>query len=141
MTQSALVLLSTAQRLQLGPCNPWGWVVKLSSCGGRVRCRWSRARAGMAVCRLQMTAFGGRVSVVGEAGEVCARASGAAAGPKVQPADVLGLAHSHVGQAQGAELLCVCAGAARRSAVAWVVAAAGGGPEPIWLSCGRVWTA
>eukprot|EP01047_Picozoa_sp_COSAG01_P117046 COSAG01_NODE_45716_length_406_cov_81.048860_1_plen_40_part_01 len=32
---------------------------------------------------------------VGEAGEVCGRASGAAAGPKVQPADVLGLAHSH----------------------------------------------
>jgi hypothetical protein len=95
----------------------------------------------MAVCRLRMTAFGGRVSVVGEAGEVCARASGAAAGPKVQPADVLGLARSHVGQAQGAELLCVCAGAARRSAVAGVVAAAGGGLGLIRLPCGRVWTA
>ena len=56
-------------------------------------------------------------------GEVCARASGAAAGPKVQPADVLGLAHSHVDQAQSAELLCACAGVARRStaAFAWCV--------------------
>ena len=67
--------------------------------------------------------FGGRVSVVGEAGEVCARASGAAAGPTAQPVDVLGLAHGHVDQAQSAELLCACAGAARRStaAFAWCV--------------------
>ena len=77
---------------------------------------------------------------VGEAGEVCGRASGAAAGPKVQPADVLGLAHSHVDQAQGAELLCACAGAARHSTAAEVVAAAGGGSQPIWLLCSRVWT-
>ena len=35
--------LSTAQRLQLGLVPPWGRGVKLSSCGGRVRCRWSRA--------------------------------------------------------------------------------------------------
>eukprot|EP01047_Picozoa_sp_COSAG01_P012843 COSAG01_NODE_588_length_15134_cov_34.601796_1_plen_93_part_00 len=81
-----------------------------------------------------------RVSVVGEAGEVCARASGAAAGPKFQPADVLGLAHSHVGQTQGAEMLCQCAGVARRSTAAEVVAAAGGGLGLIRLPCGRVWT-
>jgi hypothetical protein len=78
---------------------------------------------------------------VGEAGEVCARASGAAAGPKVQPADVLGLAHSHVGQAQGAEVLCACAGAARRSTAVGVGAAAGGGSEPMWVPCLRVWAA
>ena len=125
----------------LPPVGPWDRVGEYSSWGERVRCRWSRARAGMAVCRLRMTAFGGRASVVGEAGEVCGRASGAAAGPKVQPADVLGLAHSHVGQAQGAELLCACAGAARRSTAAGAVAAAGGRSEPIWLLCGRVWTA
>ena len=62
--------------------------------------------------------FGGRVSVVGEAGEVCARASGAAAGPKAQLVNVLGLRHGHVDQAQSAELLCACASAARRSAAA-----------------------
>jgi len=78
---------------------------------------------------------------VGEAGEVCGRASGAAAGPKVQPADGLGLAHSHVGQAQGAEVLCACAGAARRSTAAGAGAAAGGGSEPMWVPCLRVWAA
>ena len=88
-----------------------------------------------------MTAFGGRAGVVGEADEVCGRASGAAAGPKAQPVDGLGLAHGHVGHAQGAELLCACAGVAKQSTAAWVVAAAGGGSEPIWLPCGRVWTA
>ena len=67
--------------------------------------------------------FGGCAGVVGEAGEVCARASGAAAGPKAQPVDVLGLRHGHVDQAQSAALLCACAGAARRStaAFAWCV--------------------
>ena len=83
----------------------------------------------------------GDASVVGEAGEVCGRASGAAAGSKVQPADVLGLAHSHVDQAQGAELLCACAGAAKWSTGAGAGAAAGGGSKPIWLPCGHVWTA
>ena len=136
-----MVLWAPPCQLKLGLLLSWGRVVKLSSWGGRVRCRWSRARAGMAGCRLRMTAFGGRASVVGEAGEVCGRASGAAAGPKVQPADVLGLAHSHVDQAQGAELLCACAGVARRSTAAGAVAAAGGRSEPIWLPCGRVWTA
>ena len=127
--------------VNLPPVGPWDRVGEYSSWGERVRCRWSRARAGMAVCRLLMTAFGGRASVVGEAGEVCGRASGAAAGPKAQPVDVLGLGHGHVGQVLGAEMLCECAGAARRSTAAWVVAAAGGGSEPIWLPCGRVWTA
>jgi hypothetical protein len=82
--------------VNLPPVGPWDRVGEYSSCGERVRCRWSRARAGMAVCGLRMTAFGGRASVVGEAGEVCGGASGAAAGPKVQPADGLGLAHGHV---------------------------------------------
>jgi hypothetical protein len=62
--------------------------------------------------------FGGRASVVGEAGEVCARASGVAAGSQAQPADVLGLGHGHVEQVLGAEVLCGCAGAARRSTAA-----------------------
>ena len=88
-----------------------------------------------------MTAFGGRAGVVGEADEVCGRASGAAAGPKAQPVDGLGLAHGHVGQAQGAELLCACAGVAKQSTAAWVVAAAGGGSEPMWVPCLRVWAA
>jgi hypothetical protein len=64
--------------------------------------------------------FGGRVSVKGEAGEVCARASGAAAGPKAQLVNVLGLRHGHVDQAQSAELLCACAGQAVYSGV-WCV--------------------
>jgi hypothetical protein len=64
--------------------------------------------------------FGGRGRAVGEAGEVRARALGVAAGPKAQPIAGLGLAHSHVDQAQGAELLCACASAARRSTAAWV---------------------
>eukprot|EP01047_Picozoa_sp_COSAG01_P017488 COSAG01_NODE_927_length_12693_cov_16.333810_12_plen_101_part_00 len=85
--------------------------------------------------------FGGRRRAVGEAGEVRARASGAAAGPKAQPIDGLGLAHSHVDQAQGAELLCACASAARQSTAAGAGAATGGRSEPIWLPCGRVWTA
>jgi hypothetical protein len=72
----------------------------------------------MAVCKLWMMAFGRRASVLGEAGEVCGRASGAAAGPKAQPVDGLGLGHGHVGQAQGAELLCACAGAAMQSTAA-----------------------
>ena len=51
--------------------------------------------------------FGGRASVVGEAGEVCARASGVAAGSQAQPADVLGLGHGHVEQVLGAEAIGV----------------------------------
>jgi hypothetical protein len=126
--------------VNLPPVGPWDRVGEYSSCGGRVRCRWSRARAGMAVCGLRMTAFGGRASVVDEAGEVCGRASGAVAGPKAQPVDGLGLGHGHVDQAQGAEMLCQCAGVARRSTAAEVVAAAGGGLGLIRLLCGRVWT-
>ena len=140
MTRTVLVLLSTARRLRLGPCTPLG------SGGEAQLMRWARS--------LQVVTCSGRnggmwapddgiwrrVSVVGEAGEVCARASGAAAGPKVQPADGLGLGHGHVGQAQGAELLCACAGAARQSTAAGVVAAAGGGLGLIRLPCGHVWT-
>ena len=82
----------------------------------------------------------GDASVVGEAGEVCGRASGAAAGSKVQPADVLGLAHSHVDQAQGAELLCARVGVARQPTAAGAVVATVGGLGLMWLPCGRVWT-
>ena len=128
------------------PAQAWPFVV-LGSGGEAQLMRWARS--------LQVVTCSGRnggmwapddgiwrrVSVVGEAGEVCARASGAAAGPKVQPADVLGLAHSHVDQAQGAELLCACAGVARRSTAAGAGAAAGGGSEPMWVPCLRVWAA
>ena len=40
------------------------------------------------------------------------------AGPKAKLANGLGLRHGHVDQAQSAELLCACAGVARRSAAA-----------------------
>lgn len=82
MIRTVLVLLSTARRLRLGPCTPLG------SGGEAQLMRWARS--------LQVVTCSGRnggmwapddgiwrrVSVVGEAGEVCARASGAAAGPK-----------------------------------------------------------
>ena len=72
---------------------------------------------------------------------MCGRASGAAVGPKAQPVHVLGLGHGHVGQVLGAEVLCERAGAARRSTAVGAGAAAGGGSEPMWLPCLRVWAA
>jgi hypothetical protein len=66
-----------------------------------------------------MMAFGGRASGACGVGRVCGRASGAAAGPKAQPVDGLGLGHGHIAQVVGAEMLCECAG------VAWWYTAAG----------------
>ena len=111
----------------------------LSSWGEGGGCRWSRAHGRHGGLWAQEASFGGRVSRVGEAGEVCARASGVAAGLKAQPADVLGLGHGHVEQVLGAEVLCECAGAVGQSTMAPTVAAAGGESEPIWLPCFRVW--
>ena len=141
MIRTVLVLLSTARRLRLGACTPLG------SGGEAQLMRWARS--------LQVITCSGRNGSVqapddgiwrargriGEAHEVCWRASGAAIGPKAQPADGLGLGHGHVGQVIGAEMLCECAGVARWSTAAAAVASAAGGPGLMRLPCGRVWTA
>ena len=84
--------------------------------------------------------FGRRASDACGVGGVCARASGAVAGSKPQPINGLRLAHSHVDQAQGAELLCARVGVARQPTAAGAVVATMGGLGLMWLPCGRVWT-
>ena len=137
-----MVLWAPPCQLKLGVLLSWGRGWGSVHGGERGGCRWSHSCLGRhGGLWAQHASFGGRVSSVGETGEVCARASGVAAGSKAQPADALGLGHGHVGQVLGAEVLCERAGAARRSTAVGAGAAAGGGSEPMWLPCLRVWAA
>ena len=114
--------------------------MELSSWGERIRCRfhvlgpaWQSTGSGGLVWRARER--------IGEAREVCWRASRAAVGPKAQLVDGLGLGHGHVGQVIGAEMLCECAGVARWSTAAGAVATVAGGLGLMRLPCSRVWTA